>query len=88
MAVMLNNRTLLTSYWIAAPGPKLASSFGVTAYSIEDAFSLLAEAGYPFDQNEVTVIENIRFEDLDPNHIVPNMGPMVLRGVWYPFLNV
>lgn len=87
-AVMLKNRTLLTRYWIQAPGPVLASSFGVTAYSVEDAFDLLAQAGVPFDQDEVKVIENIRFEDLDQNHIVPNMGPMVFRGVWYPRFNV
>jgi hypothetical protein len=25
---------------------------------------------------------------LDPNHISPNCGPAVFRGVWYPFRRV
>ena len=32
------------------------------------------------------VIENIQFKDLDQNHVVPNMGPITERGIWYPNL--
>jgi hypothetical protein len=30
------------------------------------------------------VIENVAIEDLDQGHVVPNMKPHILWGVWYP----
>ena len=34
------------------------------------------------------LIKGIRIEDLDQKNIVPNIGPMQLRGVWYPAANI
>ena len=70
----------------------MGSQFGVTAYSIDDAKLLLKEQYFKgiFRQIEIPqikkVTENIRFQDLDQNHVVPNMGPISERGVWYPNL--
>ena len=62
---------------------------GVTARSLEDALWLLEERGYFFHKSgPVDVRENITVTELDQNHVVPNMGPIVFRGIWYPCLNV
>jgi hypothetical protein len=62
---------------------------GVTARSVEDAFDLLDQHGYDFHRlGRVEVRENITVADLDPGHVVPNMGPIVFRGIWYPCLNI
>ena len=63
---------------------------GVTAYSRSDAEALACqvaeEFAWPFDAAEV--IEDVDIRDLDQGHIIPNMGPPNLRGVWYPRLNI
>lgn len=59
--------------------------YGVTAFSKEDAGHLLRSLGYPRDEEAVTdVVEGITHAQLDQNHVVPNAGPIVARGVWYP----
>ena len=40
------------------------------------------------DLSAVRVNEKVKFDDLDQTNVVPNMGPMTFRGVWYPCLNV
>ena len=75
---------LLTTYWI-----ELDSYFrniGVTAYSLDDDKRLIQEKAFPKEElpRIKKVTENIQFKDLDQNHIVPNMGPITERGVWYP----
>jgi hypothetical protein len=83
---MIKN-ALLKTFWIEPLGSKVAG-FGVTAFSCEDAFQLLNASGHSFsiDDPQVRVTEGIRVEDLD--HVVPNMGPVVFRGVWYPCANL
>ena len=34
------------------------------------------------------IIENIDIGLLDQGHVVPNMGPVVFKGVWFPFCNL
>ena len=60
--------------------------YGVSAYSLEDAVSLLRASGLSVDPNQpnVSVRENVRLTDFEQRHIGPNMGPMQFRGVWYP----
>ena len=85
---------LLTTYWIEFEGWRwgLSLQVGVTAYSLDDAKFLLKEKYFEAIFGEVEtpqikkVTENIQFKDLDQNHIVPNMGPITERGVWYPNL--
>ena len=78
---------LLTPYWIELDSYSgLASFVGVTAYSMDDVTLLLKDQ--LFRKEEMprikNLIENIHFKDLDQNHVVPNMGPITERGVWYP----
>ncbi len=62
---------------------------GVTAFSLEDAFSLLDERAYGFHRSgPVVVREGVTVADLDPLNIVSHMGPIVFRGIWYPCWNV
>jgi hypothetical protein len=80
---------LLKSFWIESRRDR-PRVFGVTAYSVEDAFELLNVAGHVLSRDDPNsrITEGIQFADLDQMHIVPNMGPIVLRGVWYPLNNL
>jgi hypothetical protein len=77
---------LLNTYWIKSSSTA-GFGFGVTAYSREDAFWLLGEAGYALQPDDpgVEIAEGIKTSDLEQNHVVPNIGPLLFRGVWYPF---
>jgi hypothetical protein len=35
-----------------------------------------------------SVVAHVRYENLDPFHVIPNMGPIVVRGIWYPFIEL
>jgi hypothetical protein len=83
---------LLTAYWIVPPDPNwtLSFSFGVTAYSLADALAIIRDSGYelPEDIGTLQIREDVRYDDLEPNHVRTNMGPIVVRGLWYPFRRV
>ena len=78
------NRSLLTRYWFNMPG---LSGFGVTAYSLADAFFLLESEGILLARDS-EVVENVDISALDAAHIILNSGPPCLRGVWYPCCNI
>ena len=82
------NDCSLISFWIKPADPAGPRGFGVTAWSLEDAVALLKEAGYTIELDTATVRENVQPHEIDENHVAPNAGPSVLRGVWYPCLNV
>jgi hypothetical protein len=75
---------LLTAYWFELDSH--FSQIGVTAYSLEDAKKLIQEKAFPKDEFPPikNITENILFQDLDKNHVAPNIGPISERGVWYP----
>ena len=82
---------LLTAYWISIPDePGFSFGFGVTAFTVEDAFNLLAERGCDFhvcasraDVCEIQDVAAIEYE-----HIRVNMGLILFRRSWYPCFNV
>ena len=78
---------LLKAYWIKTPNPGDPLGFGVTAWSLEDAFEIVQGMGYelPGDVSRLTVIENIRVADIDQSYVLAHMGPILVRGLWYPF---
>jgi hypothetical protein len=83
----------LRTFWITFPkatGCTFPIGFGVTAWSEADAFRLLEQQGY--DQHrraeEIVVTADVNVTDLDPRNVVPVMGPIVVRGIWYPPMNV
>ncbi len=73
-------------------GPK---NIGVTANSLAEAKSLveisLSKIGWSHISEksilDAEVIENIDIRDFDQNHVIPNMGVCVRKGVWFPNLN-
>lgn len=75
----------LIIYWITRAG--VGHPIGVTAHSLEDALALVRRAGYEVP-DACIVLDNVRAMDLDPNHILPNSGPIVVRGVWYPLTRI
>ena len=80
---------LFKTYWIEAPATHTLG-LGVTGFSRDDAFQLLSASGYDLrsDDPSVRITEGIQVADLDQSHIVPNMGPIVFRGVWFPRANL
>jgi hypothetical protein len=64
----------------------LSMGCGLTAYNHDDAISLLNEHVFkdiPIPKIK-KFIENIDISTLDAGHILPNMLPPNLRGVWFP----
>ena len=80
----------LTAFWIEGPDPRGPLGYGVTAFSITDAFEIVSRAGYrlPKDKSTLRVQANIKPEDLEHRFVREHMGPMVVRGLWYPFMDV
>jgi len=59
---------------------------GVTGYNYNDAVKILKEKVFKNGElpNIKNVIENVNIQDLDQNHVIPNMEPPNRRGVWFP----
>jgi len=85
---------LLKRYWFefvksGIPLPLGADlGAGVTAFNYEDAINILTTEIFkdiPFPEIK-KVIEDVDILTLDAGHVLPNMRPSNLRGVWYPFL--
>jgi hypothetical protein len=80
----------LTTFWIKSPVKQAGLGFGVTAWSLSEALNIIGALGYrhylPEDLNEVCVDEGVTVEHLDQGHVLPNMGPIIMRGMWYPFV--
>ncbi|WP_308515722.1 hypothetical protein [Sphingomonas flavescens] len=71
---------MLIPYWIECDG---SPGVGITAQSEADALLLLEKAfGNQRGPTRVTRIHDAT--DLDQNHVVPNMGNWLKRGIWYP----
>jgi len=59
---------------------------GVTAYDYDDAVSILRDTVFRNKELPLvdTVVEDIDVSTLDQKHVVPNMEPVIWRGVWFP----
>ncbi len=58
---------------------------GVTAYDRTDAWSLLSSRVFSGTLPDIVqVIEDVDVSTLDPAHVLPNMGSVFVRGVWFP----
>jgi hypothetical protein len=60
-------------------------SFGITALDAEDALGLLEhhvfKGGLPGIRK---LVSDVDVSVLDQNHVVPNMGNVLIRGIWFP----
>jgi hypothetical protein len=78
---------MLVPFWIAVPQWTHAPiGYGVTAHSLEDAIAIILGRGYclPDDQEGLQIKRDVRYEKL-PEYVQQHMGPIVVRGMWYPF---
>ena len=82
---------LLTAFWIKTPFSNGPLGFGVTARSLDEALRIIHAMGYgqflPDDREKLDVVEGVTVAKLQL-HVVRNMGPIVVRGMWYPFVAV
>ena len=62
---------------------------GITARDRIEAVEMLHQKVFPlFGTRQIaTCTEDIEIDHLDPNHVQSNMGPCVVKGVWYPWLS-
>ena len=83
---------MLIAYWIVPPSPNGPLGFGVTAHSLQDALQIIHAFGYgrylPNRPSTLRVTESVTVAELDQPYVVANMGPIVVRGMWYPFVTV
>lgn len=59
---------------------------GITAYDYDDAITLLHKRVFT-NETVPTItacIQDVDVSTLDPNHVLPNIGSVVVRGVWFP----
>ena len=83
----------LKAYWVTVPG-RVGLGYGVTGFDLSDALAILRKEGIGLPEGPDTfhvtehVTEHVAFADLDAGHVVPNMGPMTLRGMWFPSRNL
>lgn len=82
----------LTRFWFefqSSPRPSaLNLGCGVTAYNYEDALGLLKEHVF---QNAacpgiIRYTTDVDITALDAKHVLPNMGLVTTRGIWFPIL--
>ena len=68
-------------------GCRIPLGYGVTGHSLNDALEMLGNAGYdvPPDLAGYAVVRNVTPEEIDEPHVRKSMGPIVVRGIWYPF---
>ncbi len=82
----------LTAFWVRSPVPHAPLGFGVTAWSLGDALGIIRALDYgrylPGDLAGVWITEGVAVAGLDQTHVVTNMGPIAVRGMWYPFVAV
>lgn len=59
---------------------------GVTAYDYDDAVNILKERMFSGQvlPTITRVIPDVDVRELDQGHVIPNMGLVTQRGVWFP----
>ncbi len=82
----------MNRYWIVFRVPLspeylwLSLGCGVTARDREDALGLVQErilaGGAPPPIEKIT--EHIDVSTLDMDHVLPNIGNVLVRGIWFP----
>lgn len=87
----MNQRTDLHRYWIRLDArSKIPIGFrlgcGITAHSEAEALALL-HGIYPGEPDKFVVaeiVQDVAMSDLEPNHVLPNIGDTSRMGVWFP----
>ncbi|WP_375417339.1 hypothetical protein [uncultured Hymenobacter sp.] len=76
----------LEKYWVSFDErSNYPLGVGLTAYSPDDARKLLAETLFKncsLPTHQIRVIKSL--DELEQNHVLPNIGLVIFRGIWYP----
>jgi hypothetical protein len=70
---------LLISFWIERTDHHWPYGFGVTAWSVDDAFTLIGAAGFSIAPKYTVVRQNVLPHEVDYRHVAGNSGPAVLE---------
>jgi hypothetical protein len=64
---------------------RLGLGCGVTARGYEDALRVMSERIFngPIPAID-TCVEDVDISTLDPKHVLPNIGNIFPRGIWWP----
>lgn len=75
----------MKKYWFHC---KNGISIGVTSYNLADAIRIISleRDVYRMEPDFEGIACDITLRDIDENHVVPNMGSIVNRGIWFPNL--
>lgn len=73
---------MLKPYWIETNKP-LSIGYGITARSQEDAGGLL-RLTLSGDYVIISIEPVDDLASLDQGHVIPNMGNIFRRGIWFP----
>jgi hypothetical protein len=70
----------------AAPSSVLRAGCGVTGYDVDDCLRIISDKvlGGANPPTIRRVVEDIDVSTLDQKHVVPNMGSIFRRGIWFP----
>ena len=84
---------MLHRYWFTFPRSSFTElpqgiliGCGITAYSQEDAINILQTTLFKsavMPEFE-TITQDVDISTLDGSHILPNMGDITSRGIWFP----
>ena len=84
---------MLRRYWIEFVKSKeailpigISNGCGISAYDYDDAIKLLKEKVFVDIElpSIKKIIEDVDVSTLDTGHVLPNMGNVAVRGVWFP----
>lgn len=67
------------------PNARLKLGLGCTAYDESDCLSMIGDKIFgekPLPAYQVTA--DVDVSTLDPGHVLPNMGLVIRRGIWFP----
>ena len=89
MSEIPNATPPLRRYWFKFRTPRFPAALnigcGVSAYSYEDAVNLLRERVFGGKEPDIVVCDaDVDVSKLDHKHVLPNIGSMVVRGIWFP----
>lgn len=80
---------MLRRYWFTfesseSPIPT-NSGCGVTAHDYEDALALMRDRVFGGQLPAIQqCTEDVDVSSLDVRHVIPNLGNVLIRGVWFP----
>lgn len=79
---------VLRRFWFTfdelPPYSPLQLGCGIAAFSLDDAVGILQSKVFAEEPKIKSVIEDVNVNSLDANHVLPNMGDVTTRGVWFP----